>query len=172
MVELKRDSDLAKFLLNYLVAEVLFFVGTGILVTTKAIFAINDIDKLLEGSFLGDATNGLWGQAFSQEQINWIISNISGTWLINVFLALFSSLLLVAGFLAVVILVTVSTLFDPSIKIFEGPGAPKNAIPAEAMPLGFLFLFCWGLIPTLFMVRSTWIGYLSRIKNIFVPGRK
>jgi len=171
MVELKRDSDLVRFLLNYLIAEFLFFIGTGILVTVKAAFAINDIDKLLEGSFLGGATNGLWGEAFSEAQIDWVISNIF-TWWVNVFLALFSSLLLVAGFLAVVVLVLFSTFLDPSIKIFEGPGAPKNAIPAEAMPLGFLFLFCWGIIPTLFMIRSTWMGYFGKIKNIFIPSRK
>ncbi|MHA1967052.1 MAG: hypothetical protein ACW964_04535 [Candidatus Hodarchaeales archaeon] len=156
-MELKRDSDFVNFLINFFIAEALFFIGSTILVIVKMIFSL-DMETLLEGTFLGSSSSGLFSEAFSPEQINWISTNIF-LWWINIFIALFSSLLLIIGFFAVAILLPLG------VDIFSG----GNPIAVESMPLGFLFLFCWGIFPLLYVVRSTWIGWFEKIQKKFSP---
>lgn len=156
-MEIKRDSDLVKFIINYVIAEFLFFVGTGILIVIKIVFSL-DMDEVLEGTFIGPASSGVFTEAFSPQQIDWIISNLLVWWL-NMFIAYFNSLLLISGLFAVAILVPLN------VRIFEGP----NAIQIEAMPVGFLFLIFWGIFPILYIVRSTFINWGNKIKALISP---
>jgi len=152
----KRDSTLVSFLINYIAAEILFFIGSGILVIFKMSFEL-DMEDILTGTFLGKSSTGLFTSAFSDTQIDWLISNII-LWPINVFLALFSSLLLLSGFFALAILIPLQ------IEVFTG----INAIDARAIPVGVMFLICWGLIPCLYIMRNTFFGWGNKIKGIFV----
>jgi len=156
-LELKRDSDLVKFFINYFIAELLFFVGTGILVIIKMVFSLN-MDDILEGTFIGPASSGVFQEAFSPAQIDWIFTNLL-IWWMNMFIALFNSLLLITGVFAVTILVPLD------VRIFEGP----NAIQIEAMPVGFLFLVFWGIFPILYIVRSTFFNWGNKIKRLISP---
>jgi hypothetical protein len=78
-VELNRNSDLFVFAKNFIIAEILFFIGTGALIAYKMMFQL-DIPELLEGTFLGSQSTGLFTEAGSPEQINWISTNLLG-WL-------------------------------------------------------------------------------------------
>ncbi|MCK5346699.1 MAG: hypothetical protein KAR20_24995 [Candidatus Heimdallarchaeota archaeon] len=154
-MEFKRDSDLYAFAKNYIIAEILFFLGTGILIVFKMMFDL-DIHSLLKGTFLGTQSNGLFAAAGSPEQVDWIMTNILG-WPVSAFLALFSSLLLIAGFAALAILIPLQ------IDVFTG----TNAISAEALPVGLMFLICWGFFPMLYITRSTYIGWAKSFTRIF-----
>ena len=154
-MEFNRDSDLYAFAKNYIIAEILFFIGTGILIVFKMMFDL-DITSLLEGTFLGTQSNGLFTAAGSPEQMDWIMSNILG-WPISAFLALFSSLLLIAGFVVLAILIPLQ------IDVFSG----SNAITPEALPVGVMFLLCWGFFPVFYIMRSTFIGWGKGFTRIF-----
>ncbi len=154
---LNRDSDIVNLIINYLIAEVLFFVGSFIIIIFKVVFNLN-MGELLQGTFIGSAATGLFTDAFSPEQVQWIINNIL-LWWINVFLALFSSLLLISGFFALGILLPLG------VDVFSG----RNAIAAEAMPIGILFLLCWGILPLTYVIRSTWIGWFNKLKTKISP---
>ncbi|NHJ40747.1 hypothetical protein [Candidatus Hodarchaeum mangrovi] len=153
MVVINRNSDIVRFIVNFVIAEILFFIGTAFLGVSKMLFNINMIE-VLEGSFLGDATQGLWTAAFSTNQITWLFNNLF-LWWVNVLLAIFNSLLLGLGLIALMILVPLG------IPIFEGPNAPQNAIAIESMPVGFLFLFFWVIFPFLFILRTTWYDWIK-----------
>jgi hypothetical protein len=139
------------------VAEILFFIGSFILILFKVVFNL-DMGELLQGTFIGSAATGLFTEAFSQAQINWILNNIL-LWWINAFLALFSSLLLISGFFALAILLPLG------IDVFSG----GNPIAVEAMPVGILFLLCWGFLPMMYVVRSTWVGWYQKLRTKFSP---
>lgn len=156
-LEFSRDSDIVNFIINYLVAEFLFFVGTSIIIVFKVLFNL-DVGELLQGTFIGSTVTGLFTEAFSQEQIAWIFNNLL-LWWINVFLALFSSLLLISGFFALAILLPLG------VDVFSG----SNAIAAEAMPVGILFLLCWGILPLMYIVRSSWINWFQKLKTKISP---
>lgn len=161
-LRINRESDWYQFIVNYIIAEILYFIGTGILVVTKIIFSLN-MEELTNGTFLGGASSGLFTEALSPEQVDWIVNALL-LWPINVLITLFSSLLLVAGFFALIILVPLQT-FVENLDIFEG----ANAISPAAMPVGFLFLICWGAIPLAYILRSSWIGVFSSLKNKIIP---
>jgi hypothetical protein len=155
LVDFSRDSNLLRFIVTYIISEILFFIGTGILIVFKVFFSI-DMPEIMQGTFLGPASQGLFTEAFSTSQMNWITNNLV-LWPINTFLTFYSSLLLISGFFALAILLPLQ------IEIFEGP----NSIPAEAIPIGFLFLLCWGILPTFYILRSSLINFGSRIRSIF-----
>lgn len=163
-LKINRESDWFNFAVNYLIAEILFFVGTGILVIAKVVFSL-DMGNLTRGTFLGGASSGLFTEAFSPEQITWI-SNAILIWPLDVLITFFSSLLLVAGFFAVIILVPLQP-FVENLNIFEG----ANAISPAALPVGFLFLICWGIVPLSYFLRSSWKGWLRSMKNKITPSR-
>jgi hypothetical protein len=152
---LKRDSDLVNFVINYLIAEALFFIGTMILVIVKIVTSVN-MEELLVGTFLGTSSEGLFTEAFSTAQMNWIFNNLF-LWWINIFLAFFSSLLLIIGFFALAILLPLG------VDIFSG----GNPIHPEAMPIGFLFMVFWGVFPLTYIVRSSWISLFKKVTNKF-----
>jgi hypothetical protein len=159
-LELKRDSNLFNFFKHYFISEILFFIGTGILIIIKMIFSL-DMGEIMEGTFVGPASVDIFTEAFSQAQIDWLFQNLL-LWWVNVFLAFFTSLLLLTGFFALAILLPLN------IRIFEGP----NAITAEAIPIGLLYLICWGIFPTLYIVRSTFIDWGVKIKNRVISPTK
>ncbi|PWI47316.1 hypothetical protein CEE45_12540 [Candidatus Heimdallarchaeota archaeon B3_Heim] len=155
-MEFKRDSTLVRLLFNYLIAEILFFIGSGILVIYKMSFEL-DMEDLLTGTFLGSSSLGLFTEGLGSTQIDWLTTNLF-LWPVNVFFALFSSLLLLAGFFALAILIPLQ------VDVFTG----GNAIDARAVPVGIMFLICWGLFPCLYMIRSTFLDWGSKIKGVFV----
>jgi len=75
MVEINRNSDIVRFVINFVISTILFFIGTVFLGISKRIFNLNMIE-VLEGSFLGDATQGLWNAAFSNKEITRIFNNL------------------------------------------------------------------------------------------------
>lgn len=152
---IKHDSSLVRFFINYLAMEILFFIGSGILAIYKMTFDV-EMNEILAGTFLNSSSAGLFTTAFSPSQVNWILSNIL-LWPINVFLALFSSLLLLSGFFALAILIPLQ------IDVFSG----ANAINSEAISVGIMFLICWGIIPCLYIMRNTFYGWGGRIKGVF-----
>lgn len=155
-MELKRNSTLVGFLINYIAAEILFFIGSAILIIYKMSFEL-DMEDILTGTFLGNSSTGLFTAAFSPEQIDWLMSNAI-LWPVNVFLALFSSLLLLSGFFALAILLPLG------VDVFTG----NNSVDARAIPVGIMFLLCWGIFPCLYMLRRTVFGWGNRIKRIFI----
>ena len=152
---LKRDSDLVNFVKNYLIAEALFFIGTMILVIVKIVTSLN-MEELLSGTFLGSSSAGLFTEAFSATQIDWIVNNLF-LWWVNIFLTFFSSLLLIIGFFALAILLPLG------VDIFSG----GNPIAVESMPIGFLFVIFWGIFPLSYLLRTSWINLLKKVRNKF-----
>ena len=61
------------------------------------------------------------------------------------------------------ILLALGILIPLQVDVFTG----GNAINAEALPVGLMFLICWGLIPMLYIMRSSFIGFFKRIFGIF-----
>ena len=115
-----------------------------------------DIPGLLAGTFLDSSIEGLFGQAFDTAQQEWILSAII-MWPLHMLIAFLSSLLLIAGIVALAILIPLG------IDVFTGP----NAIQALAIPVGVAFFICWGIFPTLYIMRSSFINYGKRISRIF-----
>ena len=126
-----------------------------VLVIVKIVTSV-DMEELLSGTFLGSSSAGLFTEAFSAAQVDWIINNLF-LWWVNIFLAFFSSILLLLGFFALAILLPLG------VDIFSG----GNPIAVEAMPIGFLFMVCWGIFPLSYLLRSSWINLLKRVTNKF-----
>ena len=154
-MRIKRDSDWFVFIKNYIIAEILFFIGTGLLILMKMAYNL-DVPGLLSGTFLGNSVVGLFGVALDQAQQDWIFSAII-IWPIHMFIAFLSSLLLLAGILALAILIPLQ------VEVFTGP----NAIDALAIPVGLAFFIAWGIFPILYVVRSSITGFFKKFTGIF-----